>query len=58
LNLIKFRPDFLFTLIISMAFFVNTLKNFNKKVKHYLNPNENPTDYDRYAFKLLDNLNV
>lgn len=41
-----------------MAFLVKGFKNLNKKVKHYFNPNENPTDFDNYAFKLLDNLNV
>jgi hypothetical protein len=41
-----------------MAFFVNALKSVNKKLRHYINPNANPTENDRYAFKLLDNLNV
>lgn len=34
------------------------LTNAYRRIKHYINPNENPTDADKYAFKLLDNLNV
>jgi hypothetical protein len=41
-----------------MSFFVNAYKSASKSIKHYLNPNENPTDNDKYAFRLLDNLSV
>ena len=33
----------------------STLK---KKTLHYFNPNENPTDIDRYAFNLLDKAEI
>ena len=29
-----------------------------KKTLHYFNPNENPTDLDKYAFNLLDKAEV
>jgi hypothetical protein len=36
-----------------MAFLLNPLKNISKALKHYINPNENPTDIDKQAFTLL-----
>lgn len=41
-----------------MAFLLSALKSVDRKVRHFINPNANPTDNDKYAFKLLDNLNV
>lgn len=41
-----------------MNFLRNTYTNLVKKTKHYLNPNENPTEIDKYAFNLLDKAEV
>lgn len=41
-----------------MNFFKDKISLIKKKTLHYFNPNENPTDLDKYAFNLLDKVEV
>ena len=41
-----------------MNYFKQKYNDLVKVTKHYLNPNENPTDLDKYAFNLLDKAEV
>lgn len=41
-----------------MEFIKKNYQSIVKKTKHWYNPNENPTDFDKYAFNLLDKAEV
>jgi len=41
-----------------MSFLLKAYKSVDHKIRNYINPNSNPTEHDKNAFKLLDNLNV
>ena len=41
-----------------MDFLKKKYTHFKKKALQYINPNENPTDLDKYAFNLLDKAEV
>ena len=41
-----------------MNFFKQKYSEMKKKALHYFNPNENPTDKDKYAFMLLEKAQI
>lgn len=41
-----------------MNFFKQKFDVIKKKTLHYFNPDENPTDVDKYAFNLLDKAEI
>ncbi len=41
-----------------MNFLKNSLTAVKKNAMHWINPNENPTQLDKYAFNLLDKAEV
>lgn len=41
-----------------MNFINKTFTSIKKSALHWYNPNENPTQFDKYAFNLLDKAEV
>lgn len=41
-----------------MNFLAKTYTSIKKSALHFINPNENPTEFDRYAFNLLQKAEV
>ena len=41
-----------------MNYLSSTFKSIKKTAQHWINPNENPTQFDKYAFNLLEKAEV
>ena len=41
-----------------MDFLKRNYEGLKKKTMHWINPNQNPTNLDKYAFQLLDKAEV